>query len=300
MVIYNQIEDSNDQTLPGNNSVLAQVDKEVNSIICSELKKLYPSIPILSGGNQEIPFEERANWKYCFSVDPLDGPKGFMRKNGEFTINIGLCEDGEPVLGLIVAPATDPPRMYYAIRGSGYPCVEELGDSDVNRSLLPIHCKEFSLADEGLTIITSASYVSPETEQFVQQFKNPKVREFGSSLTLLLIAEGKADIYPHFAPTCEWQICAAQAIVEAAGGEVLEYNGKLKDSSMKPMKYNKMNLINPSLIVFGASTKKFGRKERQKSSQPIKLFSIFVLLLSISIFFLFRNDIFPKVFLHSH
>jgi 3'(2'), 5'-bisphosphate nucleotidase len=273
------------------NSPLTRADLEANEIICSQLKNLYPSIPIISEENKQLPYEDRKNWKYFFCVDPLDGTKEFIKRNGQFTVNIGLCENGRPVLGLVIVPADNPPRMYYGIRGEGFPCVEELIENDLGYDAFKtIRCKEFSISDEGLTIVASASHNTPETEEFIRQFKSPKTANMGSSLKLLLVAEGKAHVYPRLAPTSEWDTCAAQAVVEAAGGQVLQHKGGLECDHLQPVVYNKPNLLNPFFVVYGKIKQpKSIPKQSQQLSGPsplLRLIPAFIVLIAAFYYFL--------------
>jgi len=198
-------------------------------------------------------------------------------------------------MGLVVVPADENPRMYYGIRGEGFPCVEELGDSDLGYDAFKtIRCKEFTMEDDGLTVVASASHNTPETEQFIQQFKNPKTTNMGSSLKLLLVAEGKAHVYPRLAPTSEWDTCAAQAIVEAAGGQVLQHNGGIECDHLQPVRYNKPNILNPFFIVYGKLIKKRSvPKQRQAenavtttNSSLFTILPILILVLSVVVYFL--------------
>ena len=221
------------------NSPLTKADIKSNEIIVKSLKELYPKIPILSEENKEVPYNIRKNWEYFWLIDPLDGTKEFVKKNGEFTINIALIYKDTPVLGIVYAPTLE--ILYYAQKEKG------AFKQEKNRKpqRLPI-CTNTN--NDILKVIVSKSHYNQETKDFVNNLKNKfkKTIEFiriGSSLKLCLIAEGKADIYPRLAPTMEWDIAAGQAIVEQTGGEVVEYN------TQTPLKYNKENLLNPWFMV---------------------------------------------------
>ena len=221
------------------NSPLTKADLKSNEIIIESLKDLYPEIPILSEENKEVPYNIRRNWEYFWLVDPLDGTKEFVKKNGEFTVNIALIHKDTPVLGVIYAPVLE--VLYYAQKEKG--AFKQEKNKKPQR--LPI-CREVN--NDTLKVIVSKSHYSQETRDFVNNLKNKheKTIEFiriGSSLKLCLIAEGKADIYPRLAPTMEWDIAAGQAIVEESKGRITKY--KTKES----IKYNKQNLLNPYFVT---------------------------------------------------
>ena len=223
------------------NSPLTKADIKSNEIITESLKDLYPEIPILSEENKEVPYNIRKNWEYFWLIDPLDGTKEFVKKNGEFTVNIALIHKDTPVLGVIYAPVLE--ILYYAQKEKG--AFKQEKNKKPQR--LPIY-KHTN--NDTLKVIVSKSHYNQETKYFVDNLKNKykKTIEFiriGSSLKLCLIAEGKADIYPRLAPTMEWDIAAGQAIVEQAGGEVVEFKTKT------PLKYNKQNLLNSYFVTKG-------------------------------------------------
>jgi 3'(2'), 5'-bisphosphate nucleotidase len=221
------------------NSPLTKADLHSNEVIINNLENLYPDIPILSEENKEISYKIRKNWEYFWLIDPLDGTKEFVKKNGEFTVNIALIYKNMPALGVIYAPALD--LLYYAQKDRG--AFKQEKNKKPQR--LPIY-KHTN--NNTLKVIVSKSHYNQETEEFVNNLKNKykKNVEFmniGSSLKFCLIAEGKADIYPRLAPTMEWDTAAGQAIVEQAGGGVLNFKTK------KSLKYNKKDLLNPFFIT---------------------------------------------------
>lgn len=213
-------------------SPLTEADIKSNDIICKALVKLYPSIPMLSEENKEVPYEIRKNWEYYWCIDPIDGTKEFIKKNGEFTVNIALIHKDTPVLGVVYAPALK--DIYYAKQGHG---------AYKNNQKLPL--KINSNPKEKLTVVASKSHLSEETQKFIDKLETKEVEQIskGSSLKLCLVAEGEADIYPRLAPTMEWDTAAAHAVVLEAGKQVLQYE------SGKPVSYNKSNLLNPWFIV---------------------------------------------------
>jgi len=220
------------------NSPLTKADIKSNEIIAESLKDLYPVIPILSEENKEVLYDIRKNWEYFWLIDPLDGTKEFIKKNGEFTVNIALIHKDTPVLGVIYAPVVE--ILYYAQKDKG----AFKREKNEKPQRLPIY-KHTN--NDTLKVIVSKSHYNQETKEFVDYLKNQYEKiEFiniGSSLKLCLIAEGEADIYPRLAPTMEWDTAAGQAIAEQAGGEIVEFK------TQAPLKYNKQNLLNPYFIT---------------------------------------------------
>lgn len=236
-------------------SPLTRADQEANRIICDALVKLGPHIPIISEENKQMDYEVRKKYQCCWCVDPLDGTKEFLRRNGQFTVNIALIHENKVVMGVVHTPCQG--RTHWATLHQGAFVQEKDG------TVAPIHCKPFHLSDRGLVLVGSNSHGSAATEEYVSQFAEPEFTALGSSLKLMLVAEGKAHIYPRMAPTCEWDTAASQIIVEEAGGRVVQAG--LCDSKgnpleswrdalaeEKPLTYNKENLLNPFFVVYGA------------------------------------------------
>ncbi|MBA3646956.1 MAG: 3'(2'),5'-bisphosphate nucleotidase CysQ [Chitinophagales bacterium] len=225
--------------LKGDNSPLTIADQKSNGIIVSSLKKEYPDIPIISEETRLIPFEERSKWNTFWLVDPLDGTKEFIKKNGEFTVNIALMSEGQPILGVVYAPAKN--RMWYGIKGEG----SFVLNADGSKSALEKGSSWRNL--KKVNVVASRSHLSDETLEFVEDLKKEgKEVDFvssGSSLKFCLVAEGRADVYPRFGPTMEWDTAAGQAVIELAGGRVLNWQTKQR------LEYNKENLLNPFFIV---------------------------------------------------
>lgn len=215
-------------------SPLTEADQRANEIIVDGLNALSVQFPILSEEGKEIPYEERKGWEYFWMVDPLDGTKEFIKKNGEFTVNIALIYKNTPVLGVVYAPALD--EMYWAKRGDG---------AFKNGERLPL--KMNNTPDKRLTVVASKSHLSEETEVFIDHLKSTTQHLIfvskGSSLKLCMIADGSADVYPRLAPTMEWDSAAADAIVRESGKMTYQYENK------KVVIYNKENLLNPWFIV---------------------------------------------------
>ncbi|MBI5076649.1 MAG: 3'(2'),5'-bisphosphate nucleotidase CysQ [Nitrospirae bacterium] len=235
-------------------SPLTLADRRSHEIIAVELAALQDwPLPLLSEEGRNISYEERKIWDMFWLVDPLDGTREFVKRNGEFTVNIALIQNGRPLLGVIYIPVKN--VFYFAAENLGAFKLEN-GDVLLSQSIdrilkcsikLPLAPCLLPLASR-VTVIGSRSPMSPETEQFINdlrtKYKKVDFLAAGSSLKFCLIAEGKADIYPRFGPTMEWDTAAGQAIVEQAGGRVL------RAGSREPLSYNKENLLNPSFIVY--------------------------------------------------
>jgi len=235
-------------------SPLTEADKRSHAIIAKQLStSVYP---ILSEEGRNIPFAERRDWETLWIVDPLDGTKEFIKRNGEFTVNIALVRGGRPIAGVIYVPVQD--TLYFASTENGAYRLQEprfiakLADLEAKISLydiinastpLPCHHE----AAMPYTIVGSRSHASPELQQFVEEQKqiHPDLQFLaaGSSLKFCLVAEGRAHIYPRLGPTMEWDTAAGQAVVESAGAQVLRWN------STDPLTYNKEALLNPWFVV---------------------------------------------------
>jgi len=246
-------------------SPLTAADLKANEIICTGLRKLYPNIPIMSEEEKMPPWEERKNWSYFFCVDPLDGTKEFIKRNGQFTVNIGLVKDGTPIAGVVYCPALDPPVMYKGYTGAP-PAVKEecdaIGGNAGYDSFKAIFPKTFDEADKGLTVVASASHNTPETEAFIKKYDSPKLKSMGSSLKILMVADGTAHVYPRLAPTMEWDTCAAHAILLCGEGASMTQHsdgGKEWNAPCSPGKevmYNKEDTKNPFFVAKGKVVKK--------------------------------------------
>lgn len=213
-------------------SPLTEADVKSNQIICDALNKLYPEIPIMSEENKIIEYDTRKNWEYYWCIDPIDGTKEFIKKNGEFTVNIALIKNGSPVLGVVYAPVLE--SMYSAKQGEG---------AFKNGAKLPLQKNE-NLSDK-MYVVASKSHLSAETQDFIDNLETKEIEQVskGSSLKLCMVAEGSADIYPRLAPTMEWDTAAADAIVRESGKMTYQFE------SDEPIVYNKENLINPWFVV---------------------------------------------------
>jgi 3'(2'), 5'-bisphosphate nucleotidase len=206
-------------------------DREANKIILSELKKT--SIPILSEENKKQPYDTRKSWDTCWIVDPLDGTKEFIKGLKEYTVNIALVKDGKPQLGVVLAPALG--DLFFGIVGKG--AWQESGDK--KQTLKVSKSAQISKAT------VSRSHLSDETRAFLEKIKpKPEVISAGSSLKFMQIATGEAEIYPRYTPSMEWDTAAAHAIVNAAGGKVLQWLDQNQE-----LIYNKKDLTNPAFIA---------------------------------------------------
>jgi 3'(2'), 5'-bisphosphate nucleotidase len=223
------------------NSPLTIADKKANDFICRELRGLYPDIPIISEENKNDDWEVRRNYTWVWLVDPLDGTKEFIKRNGEFTVNIGLAYGGQPVAGFVGIPAQG--LVYWG--GVGGAWKKEIGGGGKTVDLV----EEITLRKKGRVtrIVASRSHMDEKTEEFIKKNYVEKGMEVdllnvGSSMKILWIAENKADVYPRLAPTMEWDTCAAHAILRACGGKL-----ELVDKGDELI-YNKCNLLNPYFI----------------------------------------------------
>ncbi len=217
-------------------SPLTRADRAANRIICDELEKLPLKYPIVSEENKAVPYELRRQYDYFWMVDPLDGTKEFIKRNGEFTVNIALIHQQSSVLGVVYAPVTD--ELYLAAKGMG--AWLESGNQKEQ-----INAQAFSMSDPSLNVVCSRSHLNPPTEAFVGQLVDPVLVAKGSSLKFLIIARGQAHLYPRLAPTMEWDTAAAQIILEEAGGQVLRHDDQ------QPLVYNKADLLNPHFVAAG-------------------------------------------------
>lgn len=221
-------------------SPLTQADLRAHRTIVQGLAALTPQIPVLSEEASDIPFEERRQWPRYWLVDPLDGTKEFISRNGEFTVNIALIENHAPVLGVVYVPVQD--TLYSGIVGAG-----ALRQIATGRPTPILVCTP---APPTLRIVGSRSHAKAGSlDPYLAKLGPHTLLSIGSSLKLCLVAEGSADLYPRLGPTSEWDTAAAHAVVEAAGGAVVDAQGR-------PLRYNlKAELLNPHFFVFGDKTR---------------------------------------------
>ena len=233
-------DDNFEVEIKADSSPLTIADKEAHRIICESLNNDFPKVPILSEESEDITFEERKDWTTFFLVDPLDGTKEFINRNGEFTVNIALIYGIEAIAGVVYVPVDG--KLYYGDTVSGKSFLDFAGLKN------QLFTRNLSM-DLPLKIVASRRHGQQQLEEFLDQaehlFPSTNVINVGSSIKLCLLAEGKADLYPRLAPTSEWDTAASHAIVKAAGGDVLDMN-------LEPLRYNtKEDSLNPNFVVVG-------------------------------------------------
>ncbi|MCK5876392.1 MAG: 3'(2'),5'-bisphosphate nucleotidase CysQ [Candidatus Marithrix sp.] len=221
-------------------SPLTMADMAAHNTIVEKLQKITPDWPILSEESASIPFQKRSNWQRYWLVDPLDGTKEFVKRNGEFTVNIALIDNHRPIMGVVYVPVTGV-SYFAALNNGAYKCLPEQSPQPIKVR----HCPK-----DNLIIAGSRSHAGESLQKFIAKLGGKtSLVSIGSSLKICLVAEGKADVYPRFGLTSEWDTAAAQCIVEQAGGY-------LTDLAMKPLLYNtKDSLLNPHFLVFGDNEK---------------------------------------------
>ncbi|WP_202951109.1 3'(2'),5'-bisphosphate nucleotidase CysQ [Synechococcus sp. PCC 7336] len=241
MAIYNNDEDF-ETTYKDDRSPLTKADLLSNEIIVKGLQELAPEIPILSEESKQTPYPERSGWSRFWLVDPIDGTKEFIKRNGEFTVNIALVDSGQPVLGVVHAPART--TTYWGAEGEG--AFQQNGGGVAE----PMQVTQTHAGLEAIAVVASRSHAGPETVAFLDRLEaaNGAIAKVsaGSSLKLCLVASGEAQLYPRFGPTMEWDTAAAHAVVVQAGGAVTNMEGVA-------LRYNKENLLNPFFVVSDGS-----------------------------------------------
>lgn len=224
-------------TAKEDHSPLTAADLASHQTIVAGLRELTPNLPVLSEESATLPFAERQSWPRYWLVDPLDGTKEFVKRNGEFTVNIALIDNHEPVLGVVRVPVTG--LCYFAARSYGA-FREEPGQPPQPIAVKPLP------AGEPARVVGSKSHSGPGLQKFVAALGPHQLVTIGSSLKLCQVAEGAADVYPRMGLTSEWDTAAAQVIVEAAGGCVVSAE------TGQPLRYNtRDSLLNPYFIVYG-------------------------------------------------
>lgn len=215
-------------------SPLTLADKNSHQVIEKALLELTPDIPILSEEGKQSDFEVRKKWDIMWVVDPLDGTKEFIKRNGEFTVNIALVEKGISTIGVVYAPKLN--ILWY---GSELTGAVRIDDKNITKN---IHVNKKGKNDL-LNIVVSRSHLNPLIKKFVKQFKNINLISIGSSIKMCYVADGTADLYPRLGPTMEWDTAAAHAIIKFAGGDLLDFD------SNQSLCYNKENLLNPKFLA---------------------------------------------------
>ncbi len=222
----------------GDGSPLTTADRHAHELICARLGASTADIPVLSEESAELDLHTRQAWPTFWLVDPLDGTKEFIKRNGEFTVNIALVCGTEPVLGVVCTPAQS--LVHYAAVGVGAYRVS--GDE----APTPIHTRGYR--GGSAVVVASRSHASPRLQQFMGNLQRAEgeaaLLSMGSALKLCLVAEGRADVYPRLGPTSEWDVAAAHCVVEVAGGAVFDLRGER-------LRYNKESLLNPWFLAVG-------------------------------------------------
>jgi 3'(2'), 5'-bisphosphate nucleotidase len=225
------------------NSPLTQADLAAHLVITSRLAALQPEIPVISEESASIPYEERKKWNRYWLVDPLDGTREFIKRNGEFTVNIALIDNHEPILGVVYAPALD--LLFFAAKGEG------AHRQQANQPARAIHVRTFDPTQ--VTVAGSRSHADARLSRFLDRIGPHMLVSMGSSLKICLVAEGRADVYPRLGLTSEWDTAAAQCVLEEAGGGLAGTDGR-------PLRYNtKDSLLNPEFFAVGAGSRNWSK-----------------------------------------
>jgi 3'(2'), 5'-bisphosphate nucleotidase len=228
-------------------SPLTIADQKANAVIESYLKTTH--LPIISEETKTLSYSERQHWTRCWIVDPLDGTKEFIKRNGEFTVNIALVENGQPIMGVIYAPVLG--DLYYTENNAAYKISIDSGSEQEAMQIIDsLKSKATKLQpapwQDPIKVVGSRSHMNEATQEFVTQLQSNHQTEMvskGSSLKFCLVAEGSAHVYPRFAPTMEWDTAAGQAICHAAGLKVI------RQDTGAPLTYNRENLLNPYFLI---------------------------------------------------
>lgn len=214
-----------------NRTPVTLADEVAHDILVEGLRQIDPGTPVISEEAEAASFDHRRAWRRFWLVDPLDGTKEFIKRRAEFTVNVALIEDGEPVLGVVLAPALD--LLYWAVKGGGAWREENGGPAERIYSSPPS-------PGTPLTVVESLSHPSPELEDYLQTIAVGRRVKAGSSLKFCWVAEGRADIYPRLGPTMEWDVAAGDCVYRQSGRD---------GERPSPLTYNKPDLRNPSFVI---------------------------------------------------
>lgn len=258
MHVYENSESDWEVERKADNSPLTLADRQAHAAIARRLAAT--PFPLLSEEGAHAPYGERAAWQTLWVVDPLDGTKEFLKRNGEFTVNIALVQDGVPVMGVIFVPVSR--TLYWGVCSTAQAAAGALaaGAFKVERvpentyavegmagAIRPLPHAACGGAEKPFVVVASRSHLSPETEAYIDRLRGAhgevELRSAGSSLKICLVAEGRAQLYPRFAPTMEWDTAAGHAILRAAGGEMVHA------ATGEPLAYNKPDLHNPWFVA---------------------------------------------------
>jgi 3'(2'), 5'-bisphosphate nucleotidase len=215
-------------------SPLTLADCAAHELICRELRRLTPQVPVLSEESAAAEIEGRHDWARFWLVDPLDGTKEFLKRTGEFTVNLALVQHGEPILGVVHVPVS---RLTYFAEADGGAYRQEIGSEPRRIHTRPAH-------PDCLAVVASRDHAGPAVRSLLERLPGTRTLSMGSALKFCLVAEGKADLYPRDLPTMEWDTGAAQCVVEQAGGRVFDLQGQR-------LIYNKPSLRNPAIVTIG-------------------------------------------------
>ena len=236
MKIYDAPDHTYNTEYKKDKSPVTDADLLSNTIITLGLKKIFPSIPIISEETEMDGYDIRKTWEYTWLLDPLDGTKEFINRSGEFSINLALIQNGIPVVGFIYLPVFK--LLYYAIKGFG-------AFEVINNITNVISVNTFSLAQKGLRVVASRSEMDSSTKSYIEILDSPEIITLGSALKFISIAKGEADYYPRMIHIMEWDTAAGQIVIEEAGGVLVEAESGL------PLIYNKPTMFNPYFIASG-------------------------------------------------
>ena len=228
--------------IKGDDSPLTIADQKCNDIINSYL--VNTPFPIISEENKQIDYKDRKNWSSCWIVDPLDGTKEFIKRNGEFTVNIALVNNGVPKLGVIYVPVSK--TLYFTAEDSNTSYRLVVDDEEFSMDAIFEQAEELipAVAGSPVRVVGSRSHLNDDTKAYIDTINaDVEIVSKGSSLKFCLVAEGNADVYPRFAPTMEWDTAAGDAICRAVGVQVID------QSTQESLRYNKENLLNPYFLV---------------------------------------------------
>lgn len=230
--------DDFDVEAKGDGSPLTRADRRAHESIVAGLQRLTPDIPVLSEESESTDYELRRGWDVFWLVDPLDGTKEFLKRNGEFTVNVALIVDRGPAFGVVVAPVLE----------KSYVGGPEYGSRIAERGGSGSELRVRDYRGGTAAVVASRSHRGEAVDAFIAALSareaEPEVKSMGSSLKICLVSEGAADVYPRLGPTCEWDTAAAHAVVLGAGGQVI-------DTSGSPLRYNKESILNPWFLVCG-------------------------------------------------
>ena len=234
MGVYNS--DKFEVSVKSDDSPITLADKKADEIISKGLRKYFPNVPVIT---EEQDSSHDVHAPLFFIVDPLDGTKEFINRRGDFTVNIALVDKGDPIRGIVYAPARR--RLFYT--DSTGIAIEEKGAFDISKVGLVKKIQTALPDNKALKVVASKSHRDRKTNDYISEYQYSELVSAGSSLKFCLIAAGEADLYPRLGPTMEWDTAAGQAVVEAAGFKMVE------KESRTPLRYNKEDLLNPHFIV---------------------------------------------------